>query len=108
MLAPGVYFGTLRHRRFGPRRHEFKYGVFLALLDIDRIPELMRVSRFTGYERWRWASFHEGDHFGDARTGLRERLERDAATHGLQLPQGPIYLLTHLRYLGYCFNPISL
>ena len=23
------------------------------------------------------------------------------------MPDGPIYLLTHLRYLGYCFNPIS-
>jgi len=22
-------------------------------------------------------------------------------------PQGPIRLLTHLRYFGYCFNPVS-
>ncbi|MEO8371624.1 MAG: DUF1365 domain-containing protein [Candidatus Solibacter sp.] len=108
MLVPGVYSGTLRHRRFGPRRHEFSYGVFLALLDIERIPELMRVSRATAYNRWSWASFDERDHFGDPRLPLRERLARDAAAHGRQLPDGPIYLLTHLRYLGYCFNPISL
>jgi len=27
--------------------------------------------------------------------------------HGLRLPDGPVFLLTHLRYLGYCFNPVS-
>jgi DUF1365 family protein len=26
---------------------------------------------------------------------------------GVSLPGGPIYLLTNLRYLGYCFNPVS-
>ena len=108
MLAPGVYFGSLRHRRFAPRRHEFTYGVFLALLDIDRIPELMRVSPLVSYNRWNWASFDQRDHFGDPCLPLRERLARDAEANGLCLPAGAVYLLTNLRYLGYCFNPISL
>ena len=107
MLKPGIYTGDLRHRRLGPRPHEFTYRVFLALLDIDRIPELMRVSPFASYNRWNWATFAERDHFGDPRLPLRERLARDAAANGLQLPDGPVFLLTHLRYLGYCFNPIS-
>jgi DUF1365 family protein len=38
---------------------------------------------------------------------LRERVAQDARAHGIPLPDGPIFLLTHLRYLGYCFNPIS-
>jgi DUF1365 family protein len=80
----------------------------MAWLDIDRIPELMQQTPWTGYNRFRWASFHEGDHFGDARVPLRERLAKDAGEHGIALPDGPIFLLTHLRYLGYCFNPISL
>ena len=32
----------------------------------------------------------------------------DAAKHGFLLPDGKIFLLTHLRYLGYNFNPISI
>jgi len=108
MLEPGIYTGNLRHRRLAPRPHEFNYGVFLALLDIDRIPELMRVSRFTAHNRFAWASFQDRDHFGDPALPLRERLARDAAAQGLALPTGRIFLLTHLRYLGYCFNPISL
>jgi DUF1365 family protein len=104
---PSLYVGTLHHRRFTPADHAFTYPLFMALLDIDRIPELMRVSRFTSYNRWNWASFHDTDHFGDPARPLRERLAVDAVHHGLDLPGGRILLLTHLRYLGYCFNPVS-
>lgn len=107
-MESAIYFGTLRHRRFEPRRHEFTYPLFMAFLDIDRIPELMRESPFTSYNRFNWASFYESDHFGDPALSLRRRVEADAAANGVELPDGPIMLLTHLRYLGYNFNPISL
>lgn len=103
----GLYTGTLRHRRFLPRRHEFTYKLFMAWLDIDRIPELMAQSPWTSYNRFNWVSFEQRDHFGDPRLSLRERVAQDALAHGVRLPEGPIFLLTHLRYLGYCFNPIS-
>jgi DUF1365 family protein len=104
---PGLYKGTLRHRRFRPRKHEFTYTLFMAWLDIDRIPELMAKSPWTSYNGFNWASFEERDHFGDPRLPLRERVAQDALAHNVPLPDGPIFLLTHLRYLGYCFNPIS-
>jgi DUF1365 family protein len=80
----------------------------MVFLDIDRIPELMQVSGFTGYNQWNWASFEDRDHFGDPALPLRRRLAEDAARAGITLPDGPVFLLTHLRYLGYNFNPISL
>ncbi len=52
-------------------------------------------------------SYKEHDHFGDPRKSLRERLTEDAARQGIALPEGKIFLLTHLRYLGYVFNPVS-
>jgi DUF1365 family protein len=107
MMESAIYFGSLRHRRFRPARHEFTYPLFMAFLDVDRISELMRVSALSSYNRWNWASFHEADHFGDLRRPLRERIAADAFEHGVQLPDGQIFLLTHLRYLGYNFNPVS-
>jgi DUF1365 family protein len=107
VIDSGLFVGTLRHRRFAPVAHAFTYPLFMALLDIDRLPELMRISRLTSYNRWNWASFDDRDHFGDPRRPLRERLVGDATGHGIELPDGPIFLLTHLRYLGYCFNPVS-
>ena len=103
----GLYVGQLRHARHAPRPHVFAYPVFQALLDVDRIPEAMAVSRFTSYNRWNWASFRERDHLSDPSRPLRERVADEAAAAGVSLPGGPIYLLTNLRYLGYCFNPVS-
>jgi len=107
VIDAGLFVGTLRHRRLAPVHHAFTYPLFMALLDIDRVPELMRVSRVTSYNRWNWASFDDRDHLGDPTRPLRERLAIDAARHDLALPDGRILLLTHLRYLGYCFNPVS-
>jgi DUF1365 family protein len=106
-MESGFYFGTIRHRRFKPARHEFTYGLFMVFMDIDRISELTRISGLLSYNRFNWAAFDERDHFGNQRLPLRQRLERDAQAHGLSLPDGPVFLLTHLRYLGYGFNPVS-
>lgn len=107
MIEPGLFVGTLRHRRLSPVPHAFTYGLFMVLVDIDRIPELIGRSRLTSLNRWNWASFDDRDHTGDPTRPLRERLALDAARHGLALPNGPVLLLTHLRYLGYGFNPVS-
>ena len=104
---PALYIGQVRHRRTKPKAHAFTYPLFMVFLDVDRIPELCRVSPFLSYGRWNWAAFHEEDQFGDPTLPLRERLRRDAEAKGHQLPDGPIYLLTNLRYLGLCFNPVS-
>ena len=67
----------------------------------------MQVSPFSAYNRWSWLSYNERDHFGDPQKSLRQRLQEDAARNGITLPSGKIFLLTHLRYLGYVFNPVS-
>jgi DUF1365 family protein len=107
VIDSGVFAGTLRHRRLTPVVHAFTYPLFMVLLDIDRLPQLMAASRLTSYNSWNWASFDERDHLGDPARPLRERLAADAARQEITLPEGRIFLLTHLRYLGYCFNPVS-
>jgi DUF1365 family protein len=106
-MESALYLGKLRHRRFEPRDHEFEYPVYMAFLDIDRLPELMSGSRFSSYNRWNWTGYDERDHFGDPGEPLRKRLEEDASRQGVTLPDGQIFLLTHLRYFGYVFNPVS-
>ena len=106
-MDSAIYFGTVRHRRFRPVPHSFSYGVFMALMDIDRIQELTVISRLLSYNRFNLASYDERDHFGDPGISLRQRLEQDAKAHGVTLPDGHVFLLTNLRYLGYNFNPVS-
>ena len=107
-IEPGLYTGTIRHRRFRPLAHQFRYALFMALIDIDAVESQMSVSRLTGFNRWNVASFHDQDHIGDPSMALRKRVESSALAAGHVCPSGPIYLLTHLRYAGYLFNPISI
>ncbi len=104
---PALFVGTLHHRRFTPVAHAFCYPVFHAFLDIDRIADTMARSRLTSYNRWNWASFDERDHLGDPARPLRERVVASARSAGVELGDGPIFLLTSLRYVGYAFNPVS-
>lgn len=107
-METSLYVGTIRHRRVTPRAHAFTYSIFMPLLDIDALGEAMAVSRLTSYNARNVAAFDERDHFGDPAEPLRARVERSAREHGVTLPGGRIFLLTHLRYAGYVFNPISL
>lgn len=107
-MDSALYVGTLRHRRFRPYVHDFQYRLFMPLLDLDEIPELMRRSRWSSHNRFNWAAFYDRDHFGDPQLSLRERVEQSAIANSVELAPGKIFLLTHLRYLGYVFNPISM
>jgi DUF1365 family protein len=106
-MESGIYTGTLRHRRFHPASHEFTYPLFMVFLDIDRLAELMKISPLSSYNRRNLVSYQERDHFGDPAASLRGRMLEEAQRKGVLLPAGKIFLLTHLRYLGYNFNPVS-
>ncbi|MBI3654744.1 MAG: DUF1365 domain-containing protein [Acidobacteria bacterium] len=106
-MESAICTGNLRHRRFTPVKHDFTYPIFMVLMDIDCLADLVQVSPFISHNRWNWAAFYERDHFGEPHLSLRERLAQDAEANGLALPDGRIFLLTHLRYCGYVFNPVS-
>ena len=106
-MHSALYQGWLRHRRRAPRAHAFAYPLFMAYLDLA---ELDRV--FAG--RWLWsarraapARFAREDHFGDPALPLDEAVRRLVHERTGRRPAGPIRLLTHLRYFGYVFNPVS-
>ncbi len=102
-----IYRGWLHHRRRTPRAHAFGYRLFMMYLDLSELPTL-----FAG--RWLWsvgrrnlAEFRRSDYHGDPNVPL-DRAVRDTAESFLgRRPNGPIRLLTHLRYYGHCFNPVS-
>ena len=105
--ALALYVGSVRHRRLEPRPHAFRYPLFLVYLDVARLDEAFAGRWFWSNERRNLASFRRRDHFGDPRvdldTAVRDLVERRSGRR----PNGPIRLLTHLRYFGHCFNPVS-
>lgn len=80
----------------------------MTLLDIDRLEEHAASSPWLSLERFNLLSLRARDYLWEYSGSLRERLSTAASADGISLPAGQILLLTHLRYLGYGFNPISL
>jgi DUF1365 family protein len=102
-----IYEGTVRHRRFRPRPNTFQYRLFFMFLDLDELPSLFDMHPLWSYEGYNLASFRRRDHFGDPEIELRQAVAELVADRLGRRPDGPIRLLTHLRYFGHCFNPAS-
>jgi DUF1365 family protein len=106
-VKSALYTGWIRHRRFGPARNEFRYRLFMSYIDLAELPGLFD-------RRWLWsarrpalARFKREDFLGPAAvpldTAVRDLVEQRTGAR----PAGPIRLLTHLRFFGFSFNPVS-
>ncbi len=106
-MNSALYFGTIGHRRFTPVAHAFRYRAFLVYLDLGELAEVFRGRRLWSTGRPAPAWFRRADHLGDPARPLDEAVrDRVLADAGFR-PAGPVRLLTHLRYWGYCMNPVS-
>ncbi len=102
-----LYEGSIRHRRHREVDDEFRHRLFMVYLDLDELPQL-----FDG--RWLWSArrpavawFRRRDHLGDPHVPLADEVRALVLERTGVRPDGPIRLLTHLRYFGHCFNPVS-
>jgi hypothetical protein len=111
-MNSALYFGWVRHRRFGPARNAFRYPVFMSYLDLAELPCVFE-------RRWFWSArrpapvwFRRADYLPDE-PGDSAHLPLDTAVRNLvqrrtgERPRGPIRLLTQLRFFGYSFNPVN-
>jgi uncharacterized protein len=105
--ASCLYEGSVRHRRHGAPADELNYRLFMAYLDLDELPECFDGRLLWSARRPAVAWFRRADHLGDPRTPLAEAVRELVLERTGTRPDGPIRLLTHLRYLGHCFNPVS-
>lgn len=79
----------------------------MIYLDLAEFAHVFDSHPLWSTEHVNLAYFRRRDHLGPPHIPL-DRAVRDLvqAQVGMR-PNGPIRLLTHLRYFGYCFNPVS-
>lgn len=102
-----LYEGTIEHRRYGQTAHAFTYSIFMVYLELSRIEELLEPLPLWSARHPAPAWFRRRDHFGEE-PSLEASVREAVRTSTGEAPGGPIRVLTHLRYWGICFNPISL
>jgi uncharacterized protein len=107
MSASAVYEGWVRHRRFEPVEHWFRYRLFLMYLDLGELPDVLDPYPLFSARRPAPACFRRADFMGDPLRPLAECARDAVAAATGARPAGPVRLLTGLRYFGHSFNPVS-
>lgn len=103
--SASIYWGQVMHARLKPVGHRFTYRVANLLIDLDRLDEAGRLSRFFSVGRRNLMSFHPGDHAPHHSGPLRAAVDAMLASAGLTADR--VLLLCYPRIVGFVFNPIS-
>jgi DUF1365 family protein len=106
-VKSSLYEGFIRHRRFFPVRNEFRYRLFMMYLDFAELQQVFSLHPLWTCDRPNAAWFRRKDHFGDPGIPLEQAVRDRVLAETGRRPAGPIRVLCHLRYFGYCFNPAS-
>ncbi len=79
----------------------------MMLIDLDELPEIFSAHPLWSVEKMNIATFRRSDYLGDPNIDLKQAVRERIRESGHPVPEGPIRLLTHIRYFGYAFNPVS-
>ena len=102
-----IYNGVVRHRRHNPFRSEFSYSIFMIYLDIGDLDSILKKSLFWNINKPAVVSFNRSDFHGDPDISLDDAVRNTIENRTGSRPRGKIRMLAHLRYFGYCFNPVT-
>lgn len=103
-----VYEGFVSHHRHTPVDHAFRYAHAMLYLDLAELPEVFDCHPLWSARGGRApARFDRADYLGAADVPLDEAVRDLVADRIGERPGGAIRLLTNVRMLGHCFNPVS-
>ncbi|MFN3614877.1 MAG: DUF1365 domain-containing protein [Rubrimonas sp.] len=105
--GPRLYAGEVMHLRLRPVRHQFRYAVTTALLDVDGLERDAAPLRLLSVDRFNLFSVMRRDHGARDGSDLRPWVQARLAEAGLPDRPARILLLAMPRLLGHAFNPLS-
>lgn len=98
-----IFEGTIYHKRFLPKKHDFKYNFYLLDIDIFSLKSL--ENKIFSINKLNFMSLQSSDHFGTNREFLKN-VEELLKKFDLEATN-KMRFLTLPRVLNFVFNPIS-
>lgn len=106
-MNSSLYFGEVQHQRFSPKKHGFRYKLFMPHLFLDEIPEVLAQCWFCSVNRPNLTWFRREDYHKPECTSLEDAVLGTMSEQLGEEVKGRISMLTHLRTFGHCFNPVT-
>ena len=98
-----IFEGTIYHKRYLPKKHEFKYNFYLLDIDVFDLESLK--NRIFSINSFNLMSLKSVDHFGKSRDFIKN-IEELLEKFDLKV-SSKMRFLTLPRVLNFVFNPIS-
>ncbi|MEM9603093.1 MAG: DUF1365 domain-containing protein [Pseudomonadota bacterium] len=103
-MNSALYTGWVRHRRFAPVLHRFRYRALALAIDLDDLPTLDRWP-LLAVDRFGLMSIRQSDYLDGELT--RDRVWDAVETLGGERDGGRVVFLGLPRSLGYYFSPVN-
>jgi DUF1365 family protein len=102
-MSHQFFEGTIYHKRYSPKKHQFTYKFFM--LDIDTLSLETLQNKYFSQNSFNLFSFYTKDHFGVSEN-FNENINDLLSKYELT-PSTKMRFVTLPSILGYVFNPIS-
>lgn len=106
-MNSAIYRGWVRHRRFTPNKHHFKYAMMFLWLDLDETPQLSNFSPWFSTTKFSALSFRSSDYLDPGVSATRDQVWRKVESLGGEPHEGPVFLLAQVRCFGIYFSPVN-
>jgi DUF1365 family protein len=100
-----ISYATVMHKRLTPKINQFIYEAFYICFDISKIYNL--TTKIFSVNKFNLYSFYEKDHGPKNGSNIKDWANETFKNSGMNNSIDKIFLFTHPRILGYCFNPVS-
>ena len=107
VINSSLYRCRVMHHRLKPVKHQFLYNIFMFCLDLDEIPLIARRLWLFGHNHRNIFEFRESDHLRFGAGTAKDNVISYARSKGVHDTIEKVFLITHLRTMGYAFNPVS-
>lgn len=102
-----IYQGMVRHRRFTPVKHEFKYRVFFLALDLDELDAVAELGPWFKQDKWAALSLRHSDYLQAEQRLTRQAVWQQVKHLGGTEHDGRVLMLGQLRCFGLYFSPVN-
>ena len=106
-MQSAIYHGEVFHCRLVPKKHAFRYHIYLLWLAVDEIDQLESKVRGFSTRAWSVLRFKREDYLGDPQHDLQHSvIEKMSLLAGKTLT-GRVFMLGQTRTFGWYFSPVN-
>ncbi|CAH9065244.1 hypothetical protein PSECIP111951_03590 [Pseudoalteromonas holothuriae] len=106
-LNSALYIGDIRHKRYLPTEHKFKYPLYMAWIDLDEINQLNGIHPLFGTKGFKLLSFKQQDYLTNYKGNLHDRAIAASLELGWSGNISKVMMLCQMRCLGVYFSPVN-